>query len=61
MPGATLGFVNLNDRLAPSALLVFACVETASFGSNFRLGQFVTWNGTPTALIPSAVRGTCWS
>ena len=43
-------------RLAPSALLVFPLVETEKPGANFRLAQFVTWNGIDTGeLAPSAL------
>ena len=44
-----LGYVSFTVRLAPPALLLFAAVETANLGANFRTAQLVTWNGTDTA------------
>ncbi len=59
LPCGSLGSVTFAVRLAPSALLVFPLVETENFGVNFRLAQFVAWNGTDSAfeLAPSVLEG----
>ena len=45
-----------NLRLAPSFFEACAAVVTTVFGSNFRLAQFVAWNGTDSeAAAPSSL------
>ena len=54
LPCGSFGSVTFVTRSAPSALLVLPLVETENLGVNFRLAQFVTWNGTPIlSVFPS--------
>src|ERR1035441_2600285 len=56
VPSEPAGSDTVVVRLAPSALLVLPLVETLNCGANFKLAQFVTWNGSDTALLaPSAL------
>ena len=53
--GPSWGGVSFTCKLAPSALLVFPCVEAVNFGSNASAAQSATWKRLDTAaLAPSA-------
>ena len=43
--------MSLVVRLAPFFLLVCPFVVNVIFGVNFRVAQFVTWNGTDTGAV----------